>query len=71
MMRQLQFCPIGTVHSPVKELVDDVWGGVKFAIDGTPGLSIKPYMQEFAARGRHANRNGFNELMGGYWKTAE
>jgi tRNA (adenine37-N6)-methyltransferase len=28
------------------------------AIFGAPVLDIKPYMQEFAARGRHANRNG-------------
>ena len=32
-MRPFEISPIGTVHSPVAEPVDDVWGGVKCRID--------------------------------------
>ncbi|SPF42274.1 conserved hypothetical protein [Candidatus Sulfopaludibacter sp. SbA4] len=41
------------------------------AIDGTPVLDIKPYMREFAARGEVRQPQWANELMSGYWKTAE
>jgi tRNA (Thr-GGU) A37 N-methylase len=41
------------------------------AIDGTPVLDIKPYMREFAARGDTRQPEWVDELMGGYWKTAE
>ncbi len=33
MPQQIALSPIGTVHSPVVEPVDDVWGGVKCRID--------------------------------------
>ena len=33
MPQQIAFSPIGTVHSPVAEPVDDIWGGVKCRIE--------------------------------------
>ena len=33
MPQQIEFSPIGMVHSPVVEPVDDIWGGVKCRID--------------------------------------
>jgi tRNA (adenine37-N6)-methyltransferase len=33
MPRQIAFDPIGVIHSPVVEPVDDIWGGVKCRID--------------------------------------
>jgi len=33
MMGQFEFSQIGTVHSPIDDPVDDVWGGVKCCID--------------------------------------
>lgn len=36
MERQLEFRPIGTVHSPVADPVDDAWGGVTCRIDLDP-----------------------------------
>ena len=156
-MPQLEFNPIGMVHSPVVEPGDDIWGGVKCridldssrftpdcllgladfshvevvflfhrvaeseiatesrhprnrpdwpkvgifaqrgknrpnrigvticrllaveevslevegldAIDGTPVLDIKPYMQEFAPRGEIRQPKWVNELMRGYWEN--
>jgi tRNA (Thr-GGU) A37 N-methylase len=38
------------------------------AIDGTPGLDIKPYMREFAARGEIRQPAWATELMREYWK---
>jgi tRNA-Thr(GGU) m(6)t(6)A37 methyltransferase TsaA len=32
-MHPLEFSPVGIVHSPVKQPVDDVWGGVRCRID--------------------------------------
>jgi tRNA-Thr(GGU) m(6)t(6)A37 methyltransferase TsaA len=37
------------------------------AIDGTPVLDVKPYMQEFAARGEVRQPEWSRELMAGYW----
>jgi tRNA-Thr(GGU) m(6)t(6)A37 methyltransferase TsaA len=37
------------------------------AVDGTPVLDIKPYMVEFAARGRVRQPAWSHELMAGYW----
>jgi tRNA (Thr-GGU) A37 N-methylase len=37
------------------------------AIDGTPVLDIKPYVQEFAARGEVRQPAWVDELMRGYW----
>jgi tRNA-Thr(GGU) m(6)t(6)A37 methyltransferase TsaA len=37
------------------------------AIDGTPVLDIKPYMQEFAPRGQIRQPAWATELMSGYW----
>ncbi len=31
--RQIEFIPIGMVHSPALESVDDLWGGVKYRVD--------------------------------------
>jgi tRNA (adenine37-N6)-methyltransferase len=155
MPQSIEFSPIGIVHSPVVEPVDDIWGGVQCridldssrftpdclagladfshvevifffhrvpeseivtgsrhprnqrdyprvgifaqrgknrpnrvgvticrlvsidnlslevdgldAIDGTPVLDIKPYMQEFAARGEIRQPQWVGELMAGYW----
>jgi tRNA-Thr(GGU) m(6)t(6)A37 methyltransferase TsaA len=39
------------------------------AIDGTPVLDIKPYMQEFAARGEVRQPKWVGELMRGYWEN--
>jgi tRNA (adenine37-N6)-methyltransferase len=33
MPQQFEFSPIGTVHSPVVEPTDDIWGGVKCRIE--------------------------------------
>jgi len=33
MPRPIEFIPIGTVHSPVVEPADDIWGGVKCRIE--------------------------------------
>ena len=33
MLRSFELIPIGTVHSPVAQPVDDVWGGVTSRID--------------------------------------
>jgi len=33
MPQHIEFSPIGMVHSPVVEAVDDIWGGVKCRID--------------------------------------
>jgi tRNA-Thr(GGU) m(6)t(6)A37 methyltransferase TsaA len=41
------------------------------AIDGTPVLDIKPYMREFAPRGEIRQPEWSQELMHGYWNTAE
>lgn len=38
------------------------------AIDGTPVVDIKPYMQEFAPRGDVRQPDWSHELMGGYWQ---
>lgn len=38
------------------------------AIDGTPVLDIKPYMQEFGPRGPVRQPAWATELMAGYWK---
>lgn len=37
------------------------------AIDGSPVLDIKPYMQEFAPRGEIRQPQWSRELMAGYW----
>lgn len=37
------------------------------AIDGTPVLDVKPFMQEFAPRGEVRQPSWSHELMGGYW----
>ena len=37
------------------------------AINGTPVLDIKPYMQEFAARGEVTQPNWSQQLMASYW----
>ena len=37
------------------------------AIDGTPVLDVKPYMQEFAPRGAVRQPAWSHELMRGYW----
>jgi tRNA-Thr(GGU) m(6)t(6)A37 methyltransferase TsaA len=37
------------------------------AIDGTPVLDVKPYMQEFAPRGEVREPRWARELMSGYW----
>jgi tRNA (adenine37-N6)-methyltransferase len=39
------------------------------AIDGTPVLDIKPYMQEFAPRGEVCQPAGSTELMSEYWNA--
>jgi tRNA (adenine37-N6)-methyltransferase len=39
------------------------------AIDGTPVLDVKPYMQEFAARGEVRQPEWSRELMAGYWNS--
>jgi len=39
------------------------------AVDGTPVLDIKPYMREFAARGRIRQPAWATELMAGYWNA--
>ena len=39
------------------------------AIDGTPVLDLKPYMQEFAPRGAVRQPVWSHELMAGYWST--
>ena len=39
------------------------------AIDGTPVLDIKPYMQEFAPRGEVCQPAWSTELMSQYWNT--
>src|ERR1017187_1084086 len=36
MPQQIEFSPIGMVHSPVVEPVNDIWGGVKCRIDLDP-----------------------------------
>lgn len=41
------------------------------AIDGSPVLDIKPYMQEFAPRGEIRQPDWSRELMAGYWTRAE
>ncbi len=37
------------------------------AVDGTPVLDIKPWVQEFAPRGEHFQPKWISELMKGYW----
>jgi tRNA (adenine37-N6)-methyltransferase len=32
-MREIELSPIGTVHGPIEEPIDDVWGGVQSRID--------------------------------------
>jgi tRNA-Thr(GGU) m(6)t(6)A37 methyltransferase TsaA len=39
------------------------------AIDGTPVLDVKPYMQEFAPRGEIRQPKWVEELMRGYWEN--
>jgi tRNA (adenine37-N6)-methyltransferase len=41
------------------------------AIDGTPVLDLKPYMQEFAPRGEVRQPQWSRELMAGYWTVPE
>jgi tRNA (adenine37-N6)-methyltransferase len=41
------------------------------AIDGTPVLDLKPYMQEFAVRGEVRQPQWSRELMAGYWSLAD
>jgi tRNA-Thr(GGU) m(6)t(6)A37 methyltransferase TsaA len=41
------------------------------AIDGTPVLDVKPYMQEFAARGEVRQPEWSRELMAGYWNVGK
>ena len=41
------------------------------AIDGSPVLDIKPYMQEFAPRGEIRQPDWSRELMAGYWSCPE
>lgn len=40
------------------------------AIDGTPVLDLKPYIQEFAPRTRVRQPAWSHELMAGYWSTS-
>ncbi|HTA41290.1 MAG TPA: SAM-dependent methyltransferase [Bryobacteraceae bacterium] len=49
----------------VKDMAVEVVG--LDAIDGTPVLDIKPYVQEFAARGEVRQPKWVDELMRGYW----
>jgi tRNA (Thr-GGU) A37 N-methylase len=37
------------------------------AIDGTPVLDVKPYMEEFGPRGEPRQPAWSHELMRGYW----
>jgi tRNA-Thr(GGU) m(6)t(6)A37 methyltransferase TsaA len=39
------------------------------AIDGTPVLDVKPYMEEFGPRGEVHQPGWSHELMAGYWKA--
>jgi tRNA (Thr-GGU) A37 N-methylase len=39
------------------------------AIDGTPVLDVKPYMEEFGPRGEVRQPVWSHELMAGYWKA--
>ncbi|WP_366516450.1 TrmO family methyltransferase [uncultured Agrococcus sp.] len=39
------------------------------AVDGTPVLDIKPYMQEFAPRAVVRQPQWATELMQGYWSS--
>ncbi len=39
------------------------------AIDGTPVVDIKPYMQEFGPRGAVRQPSWTHELMSGYWQA--
>ena len=41
------------------------------AIDGSPVLDLKPYMQEFAPRGEVRQPQWSHELMAGYWTVPE
>jgi tRNA-Thr(GGU) m(6)t(6)A37 methyltransferase TsaA len=41
------------------------------AIDGTPVLDIKPYMNEFAAKGPVRQPSWSTDLMSSYWQEAE
>lgn len=39
------------------------------AVDGTPVLDIKPWVEEFAPRGKVFQPNWIGELMRSYWKS--
>lgn len=39
------------------------------AIDGTPVVDLKPYMEEFGPRGPVSQPQWSHELMRGYWRT--
>ena len=41
------------------------------AIEGTPVLDIKPYLAEFAPKGRVRQPQWSRELMAGYWKKQQ
>lgn len=41
------------------------------AIDGSPVLDLKPYMQEFAPRGEVRQPQWSHELMAGYWTASD
>jgi tRNA-Thr(GGU) m(6)t(6)A37 methyltransferase TsaA len=40
------------------------------AVDGTPVLDIKPWVEEFAPRGKTNQPRWITELMTGYWKKS-
>ena len=74
-----EMTPIGFVRGGRRSGEDDYWGPVRAridlelevegldAIDGTPVLDVKPYMQGFAPRGEVREPEWATELMASYW----
>jgi tRNA (L-threonylcarbamoyladenosine(37)-C2) methyltransferase TrmO-like protein len=64
---------IAAVSSSRSEPLDDGWEGRVLrvsgldAINGTPVLDVKPYLQEFGPRGEVRQPDWSHELMRTYW----